>query len=345
MKILLVQTSFIGDNILSTPVLANLKKIYPNSHITVLSTPLAAVVYQGNPNVNTVLTYDKHGHQRGLIGLLSLATQLRSHQFDVCYCLHKSWRSALTLWVSRIPVRIGFKNAHARFLYTHLKSRPAHLHDVERNLMILDGELEKQNLITSLSLPLPAASEVSPTVQAVVATNPSYAVLVPGSVWKTKRWQAEGYHEVADYLLKQQRQVVILGSGAEQEIADQVAAGLSVTNLAGKTTLNEMFYLVANAGLVVCNDSMSLHVASAFKIPTVTIFCATSPSFGFGPWENPRAIVVEKQGLHCKPCRPHGSNRCPTGTEACMRELSAREVIQAIDTVLSRAGKSQALYV
>jgi heptosyltransferase-2 len=73
---------------------------------------------------------------------------------------------------------------------------------------------------------------------------------------------------------------------------------------------------------------MALHMASAFRIPTVAVFCATAPEFGFGPWENPESVVVQDATLPCKPCGRHGSNRCPNGTEACMT-IDANEVINA----------------
>src|SRR5690606_2227043 len=110
--------------------------------------------------------------------------------------------------------------------------------------------------------------------------------------------------------------------------------GLAVTNLAGKTKVGELLTLVQRAGLVVCKDSMALHVASAFKRPPVAVFCATSPSFGFGTPRSP-AEVVEVQGLACKPCRRHGSQKCPTGTEACMRDLSSGQVIRAAERVVN----------
>jgi len=85
--------------------------------------------------------------------------------------------------------------------------------------------------------------------------------------------------------------------------------------------------------LVICNDSMALHMASAFKVPNVAVFCATSPEFGFGPWENPKSAVVQDDTLACKPCRRHGSNRCPNGTEACMT-IDAQKVIDACAGIL-----------
>jgi heptosyltransferase-2 len=90
----------------------------------------------------------------------------------------------------------------------------------------------------------------------------------------------------------------------------------------------------------VCNDSVALHVGSALKVPTVAVFCATSPRFGFGPWRN-RATVVEHSELSCKPCRRHGSPRCPTGTEACMRDVKAERVLAAASGLLEAQGRAE----
>jgi heptosyltransferase-2 len=126
-----------------------------------------------------------------------------------------------------------------------------------------------------------------------------------------------------------------MGGPDDMAVNRRVSRGLDVLDLGGKTSISDAMYIVSQAKLVVCNDSMSLHMASAFKIPTVTIFCATSPTFGFGPWQN-NARVVEKK-LDCKPCGRHGGRRCPNGTEACMKEVDFDEVASAIDSVLKNA--------
>ena len=112
--------------------------------------------------------------------------------------------------------------------------------------------------------------------------------------------------------------------------------GLAVHNFTGKTTLSEMFLFVSQANALCCNDSMALHVGSAFKIPTVVVFCATAPEFGFGPWMNPNAVVVERTNLPCRPCRRHGSKQCPTGTELCIKTVTPLMVISALEKVLKK---------
>lgn len=146
-------------------------------------------------------------------------------------------------------------------------------------------------------------------------------------------WHRHGFRTVAKYMISRGIHVVLVGAKSDKEVCAEVAQGLDVLDLSGKTGISEVMYVMKNAAIAICNDSMSLHMASAFKVPNVAVFCATSPEFGYGPWKN-NAIVVEKEGLSCKPCRSHGSNKCPTGTEACMRDLSPEKVIDAARTLL-----------
>lgn len=332
MKILLVQTSFLGDNILSTPVIPGIKSLYPGSELVVLTTVAAAAVYQGNPEVARVLTFDKRGQDKGVRGLIRLARQIRDERFDIAYSLHRSGRTALLLYFADIPIRIGFKQASLSFLYTQRKERARDRHEVERNMALLEPEILERTVRAELFLPV--VTPAPEVFEALCGQVPApYAVLVPGSVWATKRWAASEYRITAEKLVAEGKPVVLLGAPDEQEIADQVAQGTNVLNLVGKTSLPQMFSIIQSAAVVVCNDSMSLHVASAFGVPTVAVFCATSPAFGFGPWQNASSRVVERTDLPCKPCRRHGGDVCPTGTNACMEQLPAREVLRAIAEV------------
>ena len=332
MKVLLVQTSFLGDNILSTPVLAGIKSICEPCSIDVVTTKIAASVYEGNPLVRKVLVFDKRDAYRGVTGLFRFAKLLRQEKYDRVYSLHRSARTSCLLWLSGIAERIGFATATLSFLYSVRKQRPNALHEVDRNLALLAPEFMPGEESKALHLPVvKSGAEVVKDLAQISVT--SYAVLVPGSVWATKRWATEEFRKTAEQLIAQGKQVVLLGAPNEVAIAEQVAAELPVVNLTGQTSLPEMFSVVSDASVVVCNDSMSLHVASSFKVPTVVVFCATSPTFGFGPWQNDRARIVEKSGLDCKPCRRHGGNQCPTGTNACMEQVPAAQVLSKIEEV------------
>ncbi len=335
MRILLVQTSFLGDTILSTPLIAGLKKLYPEAELWMMTTPLAATLVKRDPLLAGVIPFAKRGSESGIKGLLRQASELRKLNFAIAYSLHRSARTSLLLALSQIPLRVGFKSAKLAFLYHQTRTRPTNVHDVLRNLSLLDQDALKTDLPDQLRLFAPEKKELAPALQAELPAPGSYVLMVPGSAWETKRWSTAGYHKVTEYLTKKSCPVVLLGSDEEVKVCREVAGALKVINLAGRGDLDTALYLTKHSRLMICNDSMALHMASACKIPTVAIFCATIPEFGFGPWQN-QAVIVEKKGLGCRPCARHGSRQCPNQTRACMDELPATEVIEAIDILISR---------
>jgi heptosyltransferase-2 len=334
MKILIVQTSFLGDTILSTPVIAGVKQIYPDAELWMMTTPLSTQLVFRDPLLAGVIAHDKRGKDAGLKGLFTMAGRIREMGFDLVYALHRSHRTSVLLWLAKVPMRIGFREAGFHFLHHQTFSRDPGDHDVLRNLSILKGWEEPSRFNTDMRLFAPPVSQMGEAPRALLPDAP-YAVLVPGSAWETKRWHAEGFRKTARYLGDRGYRVVLLGGPEDAAVNRRVADGLDVIDLAGKTSISDAMTIVQRAKLVVCNDSMSLHMASAFKIPTVVVFCATSPALGFGPWKN-NARVVEKK-LACKPCGRHGGRRCPNGTEACMNEVAFDEVASAMDAVLGDA--------
>ncbi len=333
-RILLVQTSFLGDTILSTPVISAIKSRFPEADLWMMTTPLSAGLVQRDPLLRGVITYDKRKQESGLTGLLKMSRRLKAMKFDLVYSLHRSYRTSLMLWLSGIPMRIGCSDSKLRFLYNKVRQRNLRDHDVLRNLSILNGDVDLISDPAEMRLFAPSADELGAVVNQLLPESKPYVVLVPGSVWKTKMWHWEGFQTVANFLLQQGFKVVLLGSKSDESVCAKVSQGLDVINLAGRTSISEAMFVIQHARLVVCNDSMSLHMSSAMKIPTVAIFCATSPEFGYGPWKN-NAIVIEKKDLSCKPCRPHGSHKCPNGSEACMNDIHTQEVIDATKELLA----------
>jgi heptosyltransferase II len=327
-KILLVQTAFIGDIILSAPLVARLGAIHPGAELWLLTTGGGAELFRADPRLAGIITFDKRGRERGVLGTLRKARELRSHGFDLVYSLHRSARTAILLYLAGIPRRIGFDDAKGAFLYTERRARRG-AHEVQRKLSLVGEEAEpgKPGLLTLHPPPLEQCAE---EVRDWLADERPYAVLAPGSAWETKQWSAEGFRETGAALAERGFRIAVVGAPNELAQAGRVCGegDPRFTNWAGRTTLGEMLRLVEGASLVVCNDSMVLHLASSFGTPVVAAFCATSPSFGFGPW-NANGRVVERTDLACKPCRPHGGRRCPTGTWACSRGLSAEPVLAA----------------
>jgi len=336
-RILIIQTSYLGDTILSTPVIAGVHKLYPEAELWMMTTPAGTGIVERDPLLKGVIAFDKRNRAAGLSGLIRMGHDLRKMGFARVYALQRSYRTALMLLASGIPHRTGFDNAKLSFVFHTRQARQAADHDVLRNLSILGHEASLEEFDWRLRLYPPPRKDLGPDAQSLLAQDRPIALLVPGSAWPTKMWHWAHYRTVAAHFREQGYAVALLGGAGDRDVNQRVADQLDVTDLAGKTSVAEALAIARNAAIMICNDSMALHMASAFKTPCVAIFCATCPSFGFGPWQNPNAVVVEKQNLPCKPCARHGGKTCPTGTRACMEALLPAEIIAAAEKVLKSA--------
>ena len=340
MRILIAQTSFLGDVVLSTPVCAALRRCYPHAHITLLVRPDTAGVLEGHPAVDAVLIDDKRGRARG-VGSLRVVRALRQGRFDLALALHKSFRTAWMLAAAGIPRRVGFRQSRGWFFYHRRVPRDATRHDVERNLSILAGiDVDPTTAITRPFVACPPGATAR--LQALLRPHdvgPSARLIgvAPGSAWATKRWTVEGY---AALLGDVQRELgatpVLLGARGDVAYAEAVqrAAPVPVINLVGQTDLGTLIAAIDRCLVLVTNDSAPMHIAVARNTPVVAIFGPTTPAQGYGPYTE-RAVVVQRE-LSCRPCSRHGGPVCPIGTHACMREISHVEVLRAVSALLAR---------
>jgi heptosyltransferase-2 len=353
-KILIIPKGHFGDMLLTAPVFEAFKKSGESCHITVLAPPQSADFARRDPYVDEVLVFDRRKEYPGWQGLRRFIEVLKSKRFDRAYSFHRSPRTSLMLYLARIPERIGYADAPLSVLSTRRVRKTPRFHEVVRNLELvyrdLRSELQSEvdvlkkggpaplSDLFSLRVPLVSEGDLSEPVRLYLSHEKPFVVLSPGSAWETKRWSPKGFRGVADELLTRGYRVLIVGAPSDAAACADVCQGAecsrdTITNMCAATSLLELIYLVSKANAVVCNDSLALHLASATKVPTVAVFCATSPHFGFGPWKN-RAVIVEKTDLFCKPCRRHGSRRCPTGTSACMEGVSSSMVVKAFEDLL-----------
>src|SRR5437763_4593205 len=132
--LLVAQTSFLGDVVLTTPLLAALRRRVAPRRLAVLVRPEAAPLLVGHPDIDQVLVDDKRGRDRGVAGLVRTARRLRRERFEIAVAPHRSLRTALVLAGARIPRRVGFHESRGAFLYHERVARDRRRHDVERNL-------------------------------------------------------------------------------------------------------------------------------------------------------------------------------------------------------------------
>ncbi len=182
---LVIQTSFLGDVVLTTPLLTHLATLGP---VDVVTTPAGGALLENHPAVRRVIRYDKRGAQQGFGGLRGLAAELARSEYHAAYLAQGSWRSAALAWMARIPSRIGFDTSGGALLYTNRVPYRSDWHHAERLYRLAAPDPQQPAPPPSL-FPRPADRDA---VSALLSSAPfgtaPFIAIAPGSVWATKRW-------------------------------------------------------------------------------------------------------------------------------------------------------------
>ena len=344
-NVLVLQTSFLGDTVLTVPLIAELKRRFPVKKLTVLCQPASRELLLDHPAIDEIIVDDKNQSDRGVRGLRVKAAVLRAKRFTVALTPHKSLRSALLLYLAEIPCRVGFRQSRGWFLFHHRVERDPRRHDVERNLSILQAfGVRIEECHRALDLPVNATVQdtVNQKLRALGISEAHKVVGInPGSVWPTKRWSSAGFAELIALLKKEFAcQVLLFGGPEDAAVVEDVQrrCGAAAINLVGQVSLHELAAAISRCTVFVSNDSAPMHVAVARRVPTVAIFCATTPELGFFPYTFD-AIVIGR-GISCRPCAAHGGRRCPLGGAECIHEIGALGVFECVRKLLSAKQRS-----
>jgi len=333
---LVIQTSFLGDVILTTPLIRELAKRGP---VDVLVTPQGAAVLANNPDIRTVIPYDKRGTYGSALNLWQTVRELRSRRpHDAAYLAQGSFRSGLLAVMTGAKQRIGFASSTGRALYTEqLPYRPDR-HHAERLWSLAMSECADPPTPDQIRPRLYPSDEDRLTVDRMLRRAGSleepFVALAPGSAWGTKRWPyyVELARRTSDYA-----RIAIIGSKSDAPIAEEISAAVPAgcaINAVGELSLLASAELIGRAQAIVTNDSAPQHLASAMGTPTLTIFGPTVSEFGFGPLAE-RHAVAGLEGLSCRPCHRHGPQRCPLGHWRCMRDLGPEVISSLLSEVLN----------
>jgi heptosyltransferase-2 len=334
---LVVQTSFLGDVVLTTPLIAELAQRGP---VDVLTTPEGSTILRNNRDIRTLIVYDRRRCDRGMAGFARTVRTIRSiRDCDSAYLAQGSWRSALLVTASGIPRRVGFNTSEGRRLYTELVDYRGDRHHAERLWWLAAGASQTQparEQVTPRLFPsLADEREVEDLLRDELAdSSRPFIVLAPGSAWGTKRWP---YYPELAVKAAEHWNVAVVGGPAEVEAGQTIVAQLpegAGVNAAGRLGILASAALIGRAAALVSNDSAPQHLASAMNTPTVSVFGPTVPEFGFGPLAR-SSVIAGHDSLSCRPCDRHGPQRCPLGHWRCMREVSSSEVFGLLTRTLS----------
>lgn len=325
-SILIIQTAFIGDVILITPLIRAVNMLYPEARIDALVVPAAARLLQNNPYLNEVLTYSKR--DKALFSMRHMITELKSSAYDMAISPHSSGRTHLLMYLARIPVRIGFDRGTMPFLLTAKTPHPRGIHKSKKNLALL-RLLSEQDFDHQTEL-FPSAQDKDKASELLAPLDGRKLIaMAPGSVWATKCWPVAYYRELAMALSQEGYGIVLIGGKEDRPKCDIIQQSCpEAINLAGKTNLLESAAAIANCQLMVCNDSGALHIANAMQTRVIAFFGPTVQSLGYFPF-GPHDKVFET-ALDCRPCSSHGPQKCPLKHHNCMKLLQAEAVLNYI---------------
>jgi len=340
-RILVFQTAFTGDVVLTLPLIQALHAHLPNVVIDVVVIPGPDRVIANHPAINNIISYDKKGKERGLAAAWLLVQRLRQANYDVAIIPHRSLRSATICYLTEIPHRIGFSTNAGRFLLTDVVKYEKESHEIVRNLNLLRplGIAVQSKELPRLYPSRDDSRAVDDLLCKYSSINRENMIAVaPGSVWATKRWLSERYVGLCTKLADEGFSIALIGGKEDLQLGDaiesSVKSGLAV-NAMGKLTVLQSAALIGRCKLAVTNDSSPMHLAVAMRTPVIAIFGATVPEFGFGPLGE-HDEVVQTLGLKCRPCAIHGSNNCPIKTFDCMKNIQVENVLEKVHAILSK---------
>ena len=316
---------------MTTPAISVIREQFPHAEITVLANAMVSQLLLHHPGIDKIITFDRKGKHRGIVGRLRLAIELRKHAYDLAIILPNSFDAALVPWLAGIPVRMG-KCSDGRTMLLNERynttngAAPGHEVEYYLNLMQhfgITGSCTQPHLfVTSDEEKTASAFLAEYGIQSsdfVLGINPG------ASYGSAKRWYPDRFAQVARRLADEWgARVVIFGGPGETAIAADLESRLEGTavNAAGKTTVRQLMALIRRCNFFITNDSGPMHIAAAFDVPLVAIFGSTDHT-GTSPYNN-NAIVV-RNDVECAPCK---LRECPTD-HRCMTTVTAESVVNA----------------
>ncbi|MFZ5997243.1 MAG: lipopolysaccharide heptosyltransferase II [Nitrospirota bacterium] len=328
-KVLIIKPSSLGDVVHSLPFLDAMNETFRTAEIHwVIARGLEGLL-DSHPMVHKlwIINKDQWKNVRRIKGTVTevreLFRALRNERFDITVDLQGLLRSGLITRATLAPIRVGFGEARegSGLFYTHKVTGGREIHAVDRYLKIaaaLGCEIK------AVRFPLPLIKE-SKKVQLLKEEMGSYAVIVPGARWMTKRWPARRFGTIASFLPMRS---VVIGALSDAEMGKEIesASGGKAWSMAGKTDLKELISIIRGARLAITNDSGPMHIAAACGIPVVAIFGPTNP-VRTGPYGKNNAIL--QTDAVCAPCYKKSCK-----TMRCMDDVTIERVLKAINSVM-----------
>lgn len=313
-KFLIIQTAFIGDVILATPVIEKLKKEFPFCRIDFLLRKGNEGLFENHPHIHKLYIWNKKEEKYS--GMLRLLKEIRREKYDYAINLQRFFATGVFTVFSGAATTIGFnKNPLSLFFkkrYPHIID-PAiiNIHEIDRNLSLLGNVVRNNN--GEMPRLYPSKNDYDN------APENEYITISPTSVWFTKQYPARYWIEMIG-LVPSHLKIYLLGGKSDFTACEDIrvkSENERVINKAGKLSFLQSAAYMHKAKMNYVNDSAPLHIASSMGAPVTAVFCSTTPGFGFGPLSKNSRVAEALPSPKCKPCGLHGYKACPLGHFKC----------------------------
>ncbi len=333
-KILVIQTAFIGDAILTLPMIQKLKTKFRDCEIDVISTPVTAEIFSSSPFVSKVIALDKRGKHRSIFSLLNFIKEIKKNNYTRIFSPHRSFRTSFIVMNLGVKESYGFSTSSMRHVYKNLIDYVPLHHEVQRNLDLI-GYKEDWKILPEINI----SEKIKEKVDLFYNKNNldgNVAAIAPGSIWETKKYPVNYFENVIEFLLEKSFKIVLIGNENDKQFCNKLSERFQnkVILSAGMFSIIETIEMLKRVKVLVSNDSAPTHFGMCADIPVLTLYCSTVPEFGFYPY-NKISSFINLNNLKCKPCGIHGHNKCPINTFACGYELEPQIVIKKLKEMLN----------
>jgi len=341
-RILIVKLSAIGDIIHTLPAVSALRRAYPNAWLAWMVEKTGANLLRGNPDIDELITIDTRAWRAnwwvGLRHAWYVTRHLRSASFDLCIDFQGLLKSALFVYLSGAPQRLGFARQRCReplsALLTNLHgpSRDPEAHIVDQLVELLQP-LGVRTGERRFTIPVSDAEEhFAARVWRELGFTSGVPVVVlnPGAAWETKRWGEVNFARLNDTLIRRYQVKTLLTWGpGEEPLVQRIVRATSYTPaIAPATTLLQLAALLSRCAACVSGDTGPLHLAAAMGTPTVALFGPSNPQRN-GPY-GPGHMVLHHM-LPCSNCYQRTCNHWE-----CLPGIEIETVVQAVGRLLAK---------
>ncbi len=348
MKILIFKVGAMGDVLMTTPLIKQLRNLAPKDELVYYVGNWSKAILQNNPNINRIETFDdKIVFEKNLPELLKLRNKIKKEKFDIAFILDRAWTEFVFIASCKIPIRIGLNKKNEGWSLTHCVNDLKGRHHIESYLLLADCWKPFNILHNMKNMELfPTKEDIKNAKEKIKNIKKKSPIICvcpggaknPGQDMPARKWAKENFLDLIKNLkIKYPKcAIVLLGGNDDKNIGELLLEDKKQTyNFIGKTTIGETFEIMKNSNVIISSDIGPMHIASASLKPVISLFGPTDPEEKYPiHYEN---LVIWKHPP-CSPCFDNKEyEKC--GTYICMKTITIKMVMEKVKEALTHVAK------